>query len=265
MDLNPDQTTLGDLITSALKECGAIGKGQSPTAEDMNDAWVRWQWMMEEWERKRWLVYHNVTIVVQSTGAMTYTVGPGGNFNTDFSGDFSRSADVVIANRPNRLEAAFRRQYGVNGSLNIDTPLTLLQSMEDYSRIGLKGMSSLPEAIFYDPAWPQGILYPWPIPQANLYGIGIVIREQLPVKVLKLNTVINLPYEYFSAINYNLALRLRGKYGIPAPPPQIDDLMRQAKSSLATLRGANIAIAELVVPAGVSRGGLYNIFSDSKY
>ena len=72
--LDPTKTTVGDICTAALKECGAIGVGQTPLAEDINDAWARLQWMIQQWERKRYLVYHLVTLSVVSTGAQTYTV-----------------------------------------------------------------------------------------------------------------------------------------------------------------------------------------------
>jgi len=49
----------------------------------MNDAWARLQWMLQQWERKRFLVYHLRDYSVVSTGAISYTFGPQGQFNSN--------------------------------------------------------------------------------------------------------------------------------------------------------------------------------------
>lgn len=250
--LDPANTTMGDIVNEALKECGRIGVGQTALAEDFNGGWMRLQWMMQEWERKRWLVYHLVTRLVVSTGARTYTVGPAGNINTGTG-----------TARPDKIESAFLRQINPSPALEIDYPLGLLQSMEDYNTIGLKGLVSFPGWVFYDPSWPLGTLYAWPVPQANIYSVGLTMKEQLPVKFLNQAVVLNLPYEYYSAILYNLALRLRVKFQIGSYPG--DPLPGLAKNGLATLRGANTAIARLRIPPELNRDGIYNIFSDRNY
>lgn len=80
---DPSATSAGDIILAAMKECGAIGVGQTPLAEDYSDGMARLQWMLQEWERKRWLVYRLKTLAVVSTGAQSYTMGPGGQLNTN--------------------------------------------------------------------------------------------------------------------------------------------------------------------------------------
>jgi hypothetical protein len=248
--LDPANTTMGDVVNESLKECGRIGVGQTPLAEDFNGAWMRLQWMLQQWERKRWLVYHLVTKIFTSTGARTYTVGPGGNFDTG-----------VGTTRPDKIESAFLRMLVLSQPNQIDQPLGLLQSMEDYNTIGLKGLTAFPGWAFYDPSWPLGTLYTWPVAQASIYALGITIKEQLPVQFLNQAAVINLPYEYYAAILYNLALRLRPKFGLGTFAG--DQLPGLAKDSLAALRGANTAIARLRMPRELSYRGKYNIFSDN--
>lgn len=272
--VNPLNTTAGDLCKSALKEAGAIGVGQTPLAEDILDAQARMQWMLQQWERKRWLVYHLVTLNITSTGAQSYTVGPGGDietgvsnpFNTQFNSQFGGGAPGiagVTTARPAKLESAFLRQLTQSQPNQIDYPLQLLQSMEDYNRIALKQLMTFPGYVFYDSAWPLGVLYPWPVPQPDIYAIYITILEQLPAAFATLSTVINLPFEYFNAIVLNLALRLRPKYGLLSM--QGDNLPALAKESLGVLRGANTQIARLVMPGDLMRPQLYNIFSDRMY
>lgn len=250
--IDPSNTTLRDICVAALYESGAWGQGQNPAAEDITGAWQRLQWMLQEWARKRWLVYRLVDYAVTATGAQTYSVGPGGDMDT--------GANSL---RPDKIESAFLRQLTQSQPNQIDYPLSILQSKEDYNRIALKQLQSFPTIIFYDPAWPLGALYVWPVPQASIYAVHGTFKAQLPVKFLTLSDVFNIPFEYYNAMLYNLALRVRPKYGIRTFPGDL--LPALAKDSLNTLRGANTAIASLTMPADLVRDGLYNIFSNRIY
>lgn len=249
--LVPTNTTVGDICLAALQEAGVVGFGQTALATQTTDAWARLQWMLQEWARKRWLVYHLETKLKTSTGAVSYTVGPGGDIDTG-----------VGSSRPDKIESAFLRQLTQSQPNQIDYPLELLQSMEDYNRIALKQLQSFPTAVFYDPAFPLGNLYTWPVPQASIYAVAITIKAQLPTVFSSLATVLSLPYEYYSALLYNLAWRLRARYQIPTFPG--DTLPGLAKNSRNVLRGANTAIARLS-PGEVNRPGQYNIFNDRFY
>lgn len=285
MILNPDQISVQDICAAALQDANVVGTGQTPLAEDYTKAQARLQMMLQQWERKRWLVYHLVDLSVLSTGAISYSIGPGGDFDTGGSGQFNYQFNNQFGNapgyqafptsaRPARIESAFLRQiqsppsqgeasanpYG--GNL-IDYPLTLLQSREDYNRIALKTLQTFPGYIFYDSAWSLGQLFPWPVPQPNIYEIHVSVFEQLPPAFATANTVISLPYEYFAAIRLNLAMLLRITYGIPVFPG--DPLPGAAKDSLNVLRGANVQVARLQVPSELIRPNLYNIFSDRTY
>lgn len=254
--LDPLNTTVGDLCSEILKDAGALGIGQTASGEDLNDVWTRLQWELQLWERKRWLIYHLVTFLVQSTGQITpYTVGTG---NAQIS-----VGAAGVASRPNRIERAFFQQVVTSPNGPVRYPLKLLDSMEDYVRITLPNLGNFTLVAFYDPAWPVGQLYCWPWPQSGIYSVGIVVREQLPQKFATLATAISLPPEYFGAIVPVMALRMRPKYGITTYPG--DELPRLAKTGLATLRAGNTAIAELAIPKGLVRRGQYNIYSDTNY
>jgi hypothetical protein len=254
--IDPTSTTPQDICLAALKEAGAIGVGQTPLPEDISDAQARLQWMLMQWERKRWLVYHLVNLSLVSTGAQSYTVGPGGQFNVGAVGS---------GVRPGKLSAAFVRQ--LQGSMNsVDYHLEILQSREDYEWITLKTLVAGPgEAAFLDSGWPMALLYIWPIPQPSIYEIHITIHEQLPIAwpTTFTTATFDIPYEYYNAMVYNLAVRLRPKYRMGTYPG--DPLPGMAKDSLAVLRTPNAQIAKLRMPNTLRRRGLYNIFSDRPY
>lgn len=251
--LDPTSTTIGDLCRAALRESGAFGLGQSPLAEDVSDAWSRIQWMLQQWERKRWLVPHLVNLAKLSTGATSYTIGPGGDFDTG-------TGSV----RPERIESAFVRQIQSSVLTEVDYALTIMLAREDYDKITLKTLVAGPgEAVFLDTAWPLGVVYVWPVPQASIYEIHLSIRDQLPNSWTTLSTLVTLPYEYYAAILYNGAMRLRSRYQLTTFPG--DPLPALARDSLASVRGPNTQIAKLRMPQTVRRRGLYNIFSDRPY
>lgn len=260
--LQPANTRVRDLCQASLRMANVIGVGQTALAEDAATAQEHLQWMLQEWERKRWLVYHLVQLSVTSTGAQAYSIGPGGDMDTNafalpFGSQFGQSA------RPNRVEYAFLRQLTQSQPNQIDYPLEQLQAREDYDKIALKQLQSFPGYFFYDSAWPLGYIYAWPVPQANIYALHVTVREQLPVAFANQATPVSLPYEYYNAIVMNLAIRLRARYGIPSF--QGDPLPGLAKDALNALRAGNAQIPRLQTPADLARPLIYNIFSDRMY
>jgi hypothetical protein len=240
-------TTPQDIIIQALKKAGVLGVGQSALAEDINDAFYDLQDMLGQWQRKRWLIWHLVDYAYMSTGALSYTVGPGGNF--------------PISPRPDRIESAFFRQVINTMAPNqIDYPLDIIEAREDYNRITLKQLISFPQYLFYDSAFPTGFVYPWPVIQNNLYELHLTVKETLS-QFTSLNQNINLPLEYMAALKFNLAIRLRQAYQLQADPV----LIGLAKDALNVIRNANFQVARLQVPEILIRPGLYNIFSDTFY
>ena len=238
-------TTPADLISLALVDSGVLGVGQIALAQDVNNTFTRLNQMLAQWQRKRWLIWHLIDLSVPSTGAQSYSIGPGG--------------DIPMLVRPDRIESAFFRQIINSTPPNqIDYYLDILESREDYNKIALKQLSSFAMYVFYDSGYPLGHLYFWPIPQASIYEMHISIKELLNTFTTLSQTII-LPPEYEAAITYNLQRRIRAAYRLP-PDPEINAL---AKESLNVLRQANTQIPRLQMPRGLTRpSGYYNVYSD---
>lgn len=283
--LLPLQTSVSDLCTQSLKECGALGQGQTPTGEDLADAWTRLQWMLQEWGEDPFMVWREKTITVQTVNVSLmptdpdqgtaakpvyyFPVGPGAGAQ----GGFETGADTPASGgtpaksnsvSPRRVKSAFLRQPSAGGGgLPIDYPLFALEAMEDYSRIALKGMVSFPGAYYYDPAYPLGRFFLYPLPTNSIYGCGIVIRDQLPIQFLTSADIFSLPPIYYNAFYLNLAIRLRPSKGIRTGPG--DELPKLAQGARAAIKGSMTQIASLALPQELSRPGIYNIFSDRTY
>jgi hypothetical protein len=237
--------TWADLILQTLRRAGVVGQGQTPSAEDTTGCVTELQNMLAEWRRQRWLVTNLITTSLVSTGATSYTIGTGGDFNVA---------------RPDRIEYAFARQLTSNAPGQVDYTLILISAREDYDRIALKSMTGFPAYLFYDSAYPLGNLFVWPIPQASTYGIYLTIKSDLTsVTGSTIAQEIALPAEYVSAIMWNLAARIRPQYQM-APDPSVTAL---AKNALNVVRGANAQIPDLVMPGALRSGSQYNVFSDT--
>lgn len=237
-------TTALDIITQSLKLCGAIGVGQTPLAEDANDALIALNSMLAQWRHRRWLVYSLRQVTFTPDGSVSYTIGTGGTINTT---------------RPDRLEFAFFRLMTNPQGNNVDYPLAILPSREDYNRIALKTLSSFPAYIFYDSSFPLGRIFVWPVP-TNQYQVHLTLKGILQ-SFPALTTEFELPEEYEEAIKLNLAIRLSVTYQLPLLP----QTTALAKVALNTIKNTNAQVPLLQTPAGLQRGLIYNVRSDTSY
>lgn len=232
-----------DIIKLAMKDAGVLGVGQTPLAEDANDALTTMNAMIAQWRRKRWLIYVLRTDSIVSTGATSYTVGPGG--------------EIDIDPRPDKLESAFFRQTVQSQPNQIDYPLEIIPSREVYNRIALKQLQSFPSYIYYETDFPLARIYPWPVPQANIYSVFISTKKNLTY-FDTLTDTFEFPDEYFNALRYPLGERIATQYNMEPSP----GVMMRAKEALNVIRMANTQISTLSMPDDLARPGVYNPYSD---
>ncbi len=237
----PLPTTPSDIINLALKTANVIGVGQTPLAQDTNDCFNQLNMMMAQWQRRRYMVYNLVTVGLQATGALTYSVGTGGDFNIT---------------RPVKLESAFFRM-NKNTPLPVDYPLEVLRAQEDYNRISIKNLNAFPQYAYYNTGFPLGELYVWPVPN-NQYEIFISVMVQLEA-FQTINDQIVLPPEYLDALHWNLARRICVMYGLPITP----ELTGYAEASMRAIEEVNSQIPLLHMPVALrGKSGAYNIYGD---
>jgi hypothetical protein len=238
--------TAFDIVSAGLKKSGIVGLGQTPDGTDTIDALADLNDMLAQWTTQRWMVWNEVDLSFVSDGRTgSYTVGPAGNYN--------------VTPRPDRIEAAYLRQLINPPGLNVDTPLKVIPSREEYSTLSLKTLVSFPLYVFLDSSYPTGNLFVYPVPNASIYEVHLILKNVLPT--LLINTPISMPGQYIAAMKFNLAKRLRQAYGKGLrPDPELNAL---ARSSLDIVKQSNLQIPELIVPNSVlGSGSGYNIFSD---
>lgn len=234
------------LITLALKMTGVAAEGQTPSNEMVFDSFTILNMMLSQWQVRRWLVYSTTDTACLCTGAQSYTVETGGDFDVP---------------RPDRIEAAFMRYYG-SAPQPLDYDLILIQAREEYNLIQMKQLTTWPTHIYYDSDLPIARVWPWPIPPDNSYELHITTKERLQ-QFLNLNDTIALPAEYQDAIVWNLAVRLRPMFQLPPDPTT----QQMAAATLATIRTANTQLPRARMPDDFRSidQTRYNVYADESY
>ena len=230
-----------DLITLSAKLANVVGQGQTLSNNEQSDCFTMLQMMLAEWQERRFDIFQTQDVFIPSTGAQSYSMGPGGDFNVP---------------RPVRVEAAWVEQ-NPTGGLPVSYPLTPLFAREDYNRITVKKLQSFPKFFFYDSSYPIGNIYYIPIPQAGLFNLHATIMAQLQV-FATLQDTFNMPPQYQMPIVYNLACRIAPLFGLPVP----QDVKDMARGSIDTLKSGNAQVAQLKMPETLAKTGWYNVYSD---
>lgn len=241
--------TGNDVVVSALMKAGVVGKGRPPDSYDSNNALGDLNDMIASWNTERWIQWDILDLGLVADGSTAgYTIGPGGDFDTG------------TIERPQRLTAGYVKQL-VNSGLPVNTPLEIIPSREQYSRLSLPQLVSFPLYLFLDTSFPLGTVHVYPNPNANIYEVHVLIKNA--IGEIDLTTDLSvLPRAYIPAFKFNLAKRLRQSYGKGAMRPDTE-LDRLASSSLNALIEANTQIPELVMPKVlITQSSGYNILSD---
>ena len=223
-----------DLITLALRTSGITGVGQSANSDDMSDALAMLNMMTAQWAQRRWLVFREYDLAATCTGAGSYSIGPGGTFNTA---------------RPDRIDAAFIRT--ATGAYSVDYDLEIIEAREDWNRIPVKSMPGFPLVMFYDPQFPLGVVNLYPVP-SGAYELHLTLKQTLGT-FTSLDEPLGMPDEYNEALLYNLSLRLAPAYQITVTP----EIRALAAAALNTIRASNAQIPRLRMPSdlpGVNQG-----------
>lgn len=281
----------GELIRLAMLNAGGVAIADSLYAEEMYVGLNMLSGLIAQWQRKRWLTWDLAETIVLSSGAASYTVGPTGNFpiarpdaiesafarlipSASIAGVFVNNGGILTisgSSLPTSPSGLGGGAYWNNGGVvsivsgaptttnpgYVDLQLAIVTAREDYNRIALKGMSSVPAGVFYDSAYPVGVLYFWPIPPAATYELHIFTKVTLPA-VLDLTTDMTLPPEYVQALMYQMAVMLRPLFGLPSDP----GLIGNARASLNAVRIANTQVPSLRMPPGLPRGRYSGVSAD---
>lgn len=209
-------TTANELIESAALKMGAKDSGEALTPSEATDSLSILNSMLENMANKKLMVYQ----IVQDSFtwpalASSRTIGTAGDFN---------------ATRPVRIEeGTYFRETN-----NQDYPVNIIRNRSTYDAIITKEITSTyPDHLFYDPAYPLGVLYVYPVPDVSL-TLKLNSWKTLQ-SFATLTTDLALPPGYRWMIEHNLAVALEAVFSFTAPA----NVVREAKSSMSDLMRVN--------------------------
>lgn len=182
------------IINQAARKIAVLGRGQSLGADEYQDALTDLNTMMGSLSTDVGLIFNNVRELFPLTGAISYTIGTGGDFNTP--------TPVII-------NAAFIR-IGT-----IDYPLKQLNS-NNYANIGFKSISGISEFYYFENNVPLGRIFLYPVGVAG-YSLGLYSLKVMDL-FADLATEYDFPTGTEDMLVYNLAKRLAPEYEKPVPP-----------------------------------------------
>jgi len=229
-------TTARQIVTDALYKINVLGTGQSLSAEDADRGFRTLNQMLSTWSVEGNMVFIDTKETFNLTGASSYTIGSGADFDT------TRPTDIVAA-------------YTTSGTT--DYPLTKYD-VRQYSSIDYKDTGSIPEIFYYDGNYPTATLFLYPKP-TSVSTITIYSKKVL-TQFTSLDATLNLPPEYETALIYNLALWLSGDFE-REPRPQVIKVANSSKKTVErqNLRNTSVNVAKVSAPRN-SDYSYYNIY-----
>lgn len=219
--------TAATIINRALKLIGAIGSGESGSADELADGLVSLNAMIDAWNNDRLMIYavqdETLTLV---NGQVSYTIGSSGNLNTT---------------RPVKIESAFLRVS------DVDYPVDVIE-VDEYNAIPDKAVTSdMVSHVYYKPSSPLGVLYVYPVPNT---AQSLKLQTRVPFTAFAAtSTTVALPQGYERALAYNLAIEIAPEY----EKEPSGTVVRIANESLAAIKRTN----SRPVMACTGLGGLF--------
>lgn len=212
--------TARELISSALRLGGVLASGESPSANEANDALLVLNQMLSSWSNENLVVYQKTREEFNLTpGTASYTWGLGGDFNS------SRPVEV--------LEAKLLLQ-------NSDLERTVhILTTKEYADLSLKNtQGAIPEGVYFDGGYPLVNTTFYQVPSNSEKAVFYSLK---PFSTLNLNSVISYPPGYEHAVRYGLWMVLAPEFGYAIDP----DLREEAKRAKAEIKRKNYQVNAL--------------------
>jgi hypothetical protein len=209
--------TAKEIIRAALRQINAIGARQEPSAEDYDACLEYLNNLGDSWSAEGLLVFaysrEEFTLVA---GQSSYTIGTGGNFNTD---------------RPAYIDSA-QIQYP-NSDVDYDVEIV---PQNQYDKMSLKTVQGQPTMLFYNPTYPTGTVYLFYTPD-QAFTLRLNMRARLG-ELATISTTVSFPEEYRRALVFNLAVDIANMFGFD-PPQTTARIARETKDMLMSRNSSN--------------------------
>lgn len=190
-----------NIIETALRKIHVLGSGQSLPAEDAQNALEVLNDLIDGFNAEGGLVTTQTRETFNMTGAESYSIGPGADFDTAV---------------PTEIITMVVNSGDVDYTLRQMTP-------EQFEDLSYKKVNSIPEYYYYDNNRPTGNLYFYPKGDSS-YTLTMVSNKSLS-SFADLTTDYDLAEGVKNMLVYNLASEVAPEYEREASPT----VMRNAK------------------------------------
>jgi len=225
-----------NLCEDAAFEIGVKGEGNSLTTADANYLLGVFNRLINKWNAQREAVWASRFDTFTLVPALSpHTIGPAASTPT-----------WTLAQRPVGLDNASLILSG--GSLPIYCDITVRDAQWWSAQTTPTLSTSIPTDVYYQPDWPLGKLYFWPVP-TTAYDVDLQTR--VLVDEVELTTVISFPPGYRDAFTLTVAERSCRAFGRPVTP----DLRADAAQARAVIFANNDVTPRLATQdAGLPSG-----------
>lgn len=193
--------TANDIIRAAMRLIQVSAVDTDLTAQELQDGLESLNRMLDSWSADELTLYEVIREQFPLvSGQNPYTIGYGAEFNTS---------------RPMKIVDAYLILN--NGSIPVSYPMQVL-GYDDYNSVRLKTLSTnFPNYIYYQPSFPIGEVYIYPIfapndpaTQGPAY-INLTSWKPLDM-ILDPTAYMSYPPGYWEAVVFNLAVRIAEEY-----------------------------------------------------
>jgi hypothetical protein len=236
--------TIRDLLTSSLRLISVVSEGNTPTAQQLNDALFTLNELMDSWNVDGTMIYTmGINTFPINNSKQVWTIGPTGDFN--------------VAARPVYIE--FAALQTTNTTPFTDIPMTILNA-DEWASIRNKTISStIPRWIYMDEAYPLANIYLWPAPSAS--ANLVLTYWQALNSALTLDTTLQMPPGYQRLMRYGTAINIAPEYGRQVQP----EIGMAYNNLLSEVSVANLRPGRINYDTIVMVGGTYNVLDDQIY
>lgn len=246
MTPNSITVTALQLINAAGQEIGALAGGEQFGNDDQ--AWVlqKLQRVIDTFNAKRTMVYANTFTTFTLVANLTpHTIGPTGTFQVNQRPVEIPTIGLVLVN---------------TNPETVEIPLTR-RDKEWWADQRVKNLTStIPTDYYYEPDWPNGSIYFWPVPsQVN----NVLIQQRTVItEITDTSQSFIMPPAYWDAIVYTLAKAISPSFERPISP----DLRELAADAIRSVLGNNVKsprgqTGDAGMPGSGITIGLFNYYS----
>lgn len=223
--------TAFDVITSALRLVGVLAAGEQPDEPDANDCLQVFNDMIDAWNAERNAIFTTQTQDFPFVaGQQSYTMGPGGDFDTQ---------------RPARIDAMSAILL-YNASNPVEVPMSLYTVDQWQNDVPVKQVNgNFPQLCYDDGGFPLRTLNMWPIPIDQPNVVRIYSWQALAAQTL--TSQVTFPPGYAQALRYNLAVLLGEEYNHSASQIVVG-IAIQSKARIKSMNAPDLLLQSDLIP-----------------